>query len=76
MALVANRIIAAAQVVLSVVFLVGYFTTLGLFLLGRVSPPVEWEDTIKALISVITAGVLMILSFWFQRSRQNEKSEP
>jgi hypothetical protein len=69
MAVVADKLIAAAQVILSVVFLGGYFATLGLFLLGRIHAPVEWADTIKALISVITAGVLQILGYWFARQR-------
>jgi hypothetical protein len=67
-----ERTVAVAQVVLSVVFLVGYFTTLGLFLTGRVETPIDWKDTLAALLAVSTAGVLQILQFWFSRSRPQE----
>jgi hypothetical protein len=58
-----------AQISLSVVFLIGYFAMLALFITGNVATPVEWKDTLAALLSVLTAGVLTILGFWFNRSR-------
>jgi hypothetical protein len=42
---------------------------LALFITGNVATPVEWKDTLAALLSVLTAGVLTILGFWFNRSR-------
>jgi uncharacterized membrane protein len=65
----ASRTIAVAQISLSVVFLIGYFAMLALFITGNVATPVEWKDTLAALLSVLTAGVLTILGFWFNRSR-------
>lgn len=64
-----ERLVGFAQVVMSVVFVTGYFCVLGLFLLGYVKAPVEWKDVLTALISLLTAGVLLILQFWFSRSR-------
>jgi hypothetical protein len=61
--------IAAAQVILSTVFLVGYFYMLYLFVTGSVNTPLAWKDTLAALISVLTAGVITILAFWFNRGR-------
>lgn len=62
-------IIAAAQIALSAIFLAGYFVLVGLFITGKVATPIEWKDTLAALLSVLTAGVLTILAFWFNRSR-------
>jgi hypothetical protein len=64
-----SRTIAVAQISLSVVFLVGYFAMLALFITGKVATPIEWKDTLAALLAVLTAGVLTILGFWFNRSR-------
>jgi hypothetical protein len=65
----AARVIAWAQVLLSVVFLMGYFIMVSLFVTGKVATPIEWKDTLAALLSVLTAGVLTIVAFWFSRSR-------
>jgi hypothetical protein len=62
-------IVAAAQIALSAIFLTGYFVLVGLFITGKVATPIEWKDTLAALLSVLTAGVLTILAFWFNRSR-------
>jgi hypothetical protein len=67
-----ERITAAAQVVLSIVFLVGYFAMLALFITGKVATPIEWKDTLAALLSVLTAGVLSIVGFWFSRQRPQD----
>lgn len=64
------------QGLLTAIFLVGYFWTLSDFVQGRVKTPVEWVDTLKSLLSVLTAGVLTILYFWFNRSRDNAPTEP
>ena len=65
----ADRTVAAAQIILSVVFIAGYFFILGKFLDGQIKTPPEWKDVLTALISLLTAGVLLILQFWFSRSR-------
>lgn len=63
------RITAVAQVILSVVFLCGYFGMLWLFLDGEVHVAPVWRDQLTALIGVLTSGVLSILNFWFSRQR-------
>lgn len=63
------------QAFLTLVYLVGYFMTLHAFIEGRVKTPLEWQDTLKSLLAVLTAGVLSILYFWFNRSRNNATSE-
>lgn len=60
-----------AQIILSAIFLGGYFTVLVLFITGQVHTPADWKDALQALLGVITAGVGLILSFWFARQRTN-----
>jgi hypothetical protein len=67
-----NRLVATAQIALSIVYTVGYFFVLQNFLDGKIRTPPEWKDVLTTLISLLTAGVLMILQFWFSRSRQSE----
>lgn len=62
---------AVAQVILSIVFITGYFVCLRDFIHGNIRVPVEWKDTLQSLISLLTAGVLLILHFWFQRQRDS-----
>ena len=68
------RLIATAQVILSVAFLVGYFGILAIFLLGWIRTPAEWKDALITLLGVLTAGVGIVLSFWFQRQRNTNDS--
>ena len=68
------RLIATAQVILSVAFLVGYFSILAIFLLGWIRTPAEWKDALITLLGVLTAGVGIVLSFWFQRQRNTNDS--
>ena len=71
-----DRAIAIAQVLISVLFLVGYFSLLGMFVLGMAKVDPEYKDIVNSLLSVLTAGVGGILYFWFQRSRQNQHAQP
>lgn len=66
----ADKIISTAQIVVSVVFLAGYFFVLACFLLGWIKTPDVWRDALIALLGVITGSVGTIVSFWFSRSRQ------
>mgnify|MGYP007132432234 CR=1 FL=1 len=68
------RSVAWAQIILSAVFLIGYFAMLGLFLLGRIATPPEWKDQLGILLGVLTAGVMLILQFWFSRSRPSDQA--
>jgi hypothetical protein len=67
--LTSDRIVAAAQVLLSAIYIGGYFWTLGRFLDGDVQTPQGWKEVMVAIIGSLTAGVGIILAFWFQRSR-------
>lgn len=69
-----HRIISYAQIILSALFLIGYFSVLVMFLLGYIRTPADWKDALTALLGVITAGVMQILGFWFARQRTNEPS--
>ncbi len=70
-----KRTTAIAQVILSVVFIAGYFICLRDFIHGNIRVPVEWKDTLQSLISLLTAGVLLILHFWFQRQRNSDSDK-
>lgn len=67
-----DRVTAWAQVLLSVVFLTGYFIMLAVFLLGYVHVAPVWRDQIGVLLGTLTGGVGIILSFWFSRTRSQE----
>lgn len=71
-----ENILAAAQIGLSVLYTAGYFFVLCSFMYGWVKPPAEWKDTLQTLISLLTAGELMILQFWFSRSRGGTSPAP
>lgn len=65
---------AYAQILLSAIFLIGYFIVLYDFIHGRVTVGAEWKDTIQALLAVLTTNVVMIVGYWF--SRQRESTSP
>ena len=71
-----QRIVATAQIALSAVFLIGYFVMLALFLLGKIATPPEWRDQLGILLGVLTAGVMLVLQFWFSRSRPEPETAP
>lgn len=58
-----------AQILLTIIFLIGYFVVLTSFLHGKAIVDPTWKDTVQALISVLTGGVLLILNYWFARQR-------
>ena len=72
---VTRRVVATAQILLSMLFVAGYFLVLSEFIHGRIAVPIEWKDTLQTLLSLLTAGVLMILQFWFLRSRPQDPNE-
>ena len=67
-----NRLVAAAQVGLSLLFIGGYFLVLSAFLLGWIKTPKEWEQALTALLGVITGSLTTIVAFWFSRSREKD----
>jgi hypothetical protein len=73
---VKGQVIGWAQTLLSVLFCGGYFIVLTDFIHGGVHAGAEWHDAIQTLLSLLTAGVLTILHFWFSRSRAASGSDP
>jgi protein-S-isoprenylcysteine O-methyltransferase Ste14 len=71
-----ERLIGFAQIVISVLFLIGYFGVLAAFLLGWIKTPDTWRDALIALIGVITGSVGTIMGFWFSRGRPVGASQP
>ena len=65
-------LVMTAQVVLSAVFIIGYFFLLWQFMQGKVQVPDPYRDMFIALLGVLTAGVGTILGFWFARQRPND----
>jgi hypothetical protein len=72
---VTRKVVAAAQCGLSILFVAGYFFTLWEFIHGNIRVPIEWKDTLQSLLSMLTAGVLLILQFWFSRSRPEDPNQ-
>ena len=71
-----ERLIAWAQIALSVLFLTGYFTVLILFMLGYAKIPTDYKEAFAGLLSLMTGGGLTVLYFWFQRSRTTALEPP
>lgn len=67
--LLTHRATAYFQVILSAVFIIGYFVVLNAFLFGQVRVPGEYHDMVIALIGVITGTLSTIVQFWFARQR-------
>jgi len=63
-------LVMTAQVVLSGIFIGGYFVLMYQFMVGNVHVPESFKDAFLTLLGVLTAGVGLILSFWFQRQRE------
>jgi hypothetical protein len=73
---VTHRETGYAQIILSAVFIVGYFGVLYAFIEGRVRVPVDWRDAMITLLGVLTANVGTICSYWFSRQRQSAEATP
>jgi hypothetical protein len=71
-----NFIIALAQIGLSALFLTGYFLVLILFMMGFSRVPVDYKEAFVGLLSLLSAGGLTILYFWFQRLRMGGVPDP
>lgn len=70
-----HRTVAFAQIGLSVLFIVGYFVVLALFLLGYIKTPEAWKEALIALLGVITGNIATVVGYWFSRQRQSENPE-
>lgn len=69
-------LVMTAQVVLSAVFIGGYFLVLYMFLVGHVHVPESYKDSFLTVLGVLTAGVMLILNFWFSRHREQTPAAP
>jgi hypothetical protein len=59
-------------VLLSAIFLAGYFYVLKQFLEGVVEVASVWRDQIGIMLGVLTGGVMIVMNFWFSRHRGQE----
>lgn len=65
-----------AQVVLSALFIGGYFLLMWQFMKGNVHVPPDYKDAFLPLLGVLTAAVTGIVNYWFQRQRPQESPAP
>lgn len=56
------------QLILSGVYVGGYFVTLGLLMRGVLQPPAELRETLQTLLATLGAVVMLIMQFWFGTS--------
>ncbi len=73
--LMTDKATAYAQIILSIVFIAGYFMVLSDFIHGNIKVGIEWKDTIGALLAILTASVLQICNYWFSRHRDSKPEE-
>lgn len=64
-----HKATAYFQAVLSIVFIIGYFVVLMLFLTGHVRVPGEYHDMTQTLIGFLTGALGVVMQFWFSRQR-------
>lgn len=64
-----DRVVIVAQLLLSAIFVLGYFAVIAAFLVGMVRVPTDYKEAFMALLGVVTASVVQLFSFWFARAR-------
>ena len=64
-----DKLIAMAQMVLSVLYTAGFFAVLIMFMLGLARVPDKFDNAFTGLLNLLTAAQLAIIYFWFQRQR-------
>lgn len=69
-----DKVIAFSQISLSVLYTIGFFAVLILFMLGYADVPERFENAFTGLINLLTAAQLAIIYFWFQRTRSKDNS--
>ncbi|HSX78532.1 MAG TPA: hypothetical protein VLQ80_08190 [Candidatus Saccharimonadia bacterium] len=67
-----HRGTAYFQATLSIVFILGYFFVLTLFLFGIVKVPGEYHDMMITLLGILSGSVGSLMNFWFSRQRTSE----
>jgi hypothetical protein len=70
-----DKIVAATQIGLALVFILGYFAVVYAFMFGYVLVPTEYKEAFVALLGVITASVVQIISYFFARQRNGGSGE-
>lgn len=70
-----NRIVIVAQLLLSAIFVAGYFAVIAAFLFGYVLVPPDYKEAFMALLGVVTASVVQLFSFWFARQRSSNEEK-
>ena len=61
------------QVVLSVVYMVGYFGVLFMFMTGRLNVPEHFASMFSGLLGVLSAAQVQIMNFWFGSSSGSKR---
>jgi len=74
LAILTHKGTAYVQAILSFLFIGTYFFILIKFMDGGVRVPAEFKDAFTALLGVLTATVVNVISFWFSRQRQSSDS--
>ena len=69
-----DRVVAAMQFLLSVLFTLGYFAVLGIVLFGRADIPIEQLRLVDTLFGVLSAVLVQQSGYWFSRQRSQEAS--
>ena len=64
------------QIVLSVIFIGGYFGLLYMLFSGKVEIPESMQTMANILIGVMTANIPQIMSFWFGSSHGSKSKNP
>jgi len=58
-----------AQIGLSVLFVVGFFTILILFMLGYVKVPTDYKEAFAGFLGVLSGQIVNVMAYWFARQR-------
>ena len=70
--LLTHRATAYFQASLSILFILGYFFVLTLFLFGVVKVPGEYHDMMITLLGILSGSVGSLMNFWFARQRVSD----
>jgi hypothetical protein len=65
------KVTIIAQLLLSVMFVVGYFFVFWLYATGRIMVPDELRDAFSSISGGVTQTLGIVMFFWFQRNRES-----
>lgn len=65
-----DRLTAGAQIALSVLYTIGFFAIIILFMLGFAKVPERFDNAFTGLLNLLGAAQLALIYFWFQRTRE------